>query len=192
MQGRHKFVIWIALIAAPLLAAAQEGEQVLRGHNGGQSYAFRMLPPSSFTEIPAPIRRDLEKRRCLIPQTYQARTPENAIHGSFRESGSTDWAVLCSQNGTSTLLIYWGDSSGKPAEIAAQLDIDTADPHNETNLLGYARGLDPASPNSIRDTLANKPYGPFDHDGIKDSHIEKSALIHYFKDGTWMTLQASE
>ena len=192
MQGTQKLVVWIALLTAPLIAAAQEGEQVLHGHIGDQSYAFRLLPPASFTEVPAAIRSDLQKRHCLIPQTYEARTPENVIHGAFREKGSSDWAALCSQNGTSTLLIYWDGSDPKPAETAAQLDTDTADPHNETNLLGYARGIDPATPKSINEILANKPYGPFDHDGIRDAHIEKSSVIHYFKNGTWMTLAGTE
>ena len=192
MQGTQKLVVWIALLTAPLIAAAQEGEQVLHGHIGDQSYAFRLLPPASFTEVPAAIRSDLQRRHCLIPQTYEARTPENVIHGAFREKGSSDWAALCSQNGTSTLLIYWDGSATKPAETAAQLDTDTADPHNETNLLGYARGIDPATPKSINEILANKPYGPFDHDGIRDAHIEKSSVIHYFKNGTWMTLAGTE
>jgi hypothetical protein len=192
MRRTLTLVVWIALITAPLFAAAQEGERVLHGHIGDKSFAFRMLPPSSFTELPAPILKDLESRRCLIPQTYEARTPENVIHGAFREKGSTDWAALCSQNGTTTLLVYWDSSASKPAELAAQLDTDNADPHNETNTLGYARGIDPASPNSISETLVNKPYGPFDHDGIRDAHIEKSSVIHYFKSGTWMTLAGTE
>jgi len=192
MQGRHKFVAWTALIAAPLLALAQNGEQIARGHIGDKSYAFRMLPPSTYTELPAPILQDIEKRRCMVPQTYEARTPENVIHGAFRQKGSHDWALLCSVNGTSTLLVYWDGSAANPAEIAAQADTDTADPHNETNLLGYARGIDPASPDSIRQIIVNRQYGPFDHDGIKDAHIEKSSVIHYFKNGTWMTLSGSE
>jgi hypothetical protein len=192
MQGRLKFVVWTVFIAAPLIAAAQGGEQVLHGHKDDQPYAFRMLPPSSFTELPAPVLRDLERRHCLIPQTYEARTPENVIHGAFREKGSADWAALCSQNGTGTLLIYWSGSASKPAELAAQVDTETADLHDETSLLGYARGIDPAPPGSILEILANKPYGPFDHDGIKDAHIEKSSVIHYFRNGTWMTLAGTE
>jgi hypothetical protein len=191
MTEMYKLAMF-AVVSFSLVAAAQEGEQILHGHIGDQSYAFRMLPPASFTEIPSVIRSDLQKRHCLIPQTYEARSPENVIHGAFREKGSSDWAALCSQKGNSTLLIYWDDSATKPAEMAAQLDTDTADPHDETNLLGYARGIDPATPKSISETIANKPYGPFDHDGIRDAHIEKSSVIHYFKNGTWMTLAASE
>jgi len=192
MTFERKIVAWIALVSAPLAARAQEGEHILHGHKGDQSYAFRMLPPASFTELPAPVLTDLERRHCMIPQTYEARTPENVIHGAFHEKGSSDWAALCSQNGTSTLLIYWSGSAAKPAELAAQLDTDYADPHNETTMLGYARGIDRTSPSEINETLANKPYGPFDHDGIKDAHIEKSTVIHYFKNGTWMTLQGTE
>lgn len=192
MGSGYKFVAWSAIIIAPLVIPAQESEQVIHGHKGDQSYTFRMLPPNSFPDLPVAVLRDLEKRHCLIPQTYEARRPENVIHGAFREKGSTDWSVLCSQKGTSTLLIYWSGSAAKPTEIAAQLDTDTADPHGETSILGYARGIDSASPTTINQTLANRPFGPFDHDGIKDAHIEKSSVIHYFKNDTWMTLAGSE
>src|ERR1700753_1613251 len=190
--NRSKLLLMAMLLSLPLLASAQEGEQMLRGHKGDQSYAFRLLPPSSFTELPAPVLKDLERRHCMIPQSFEARTPENVIHGAFRQAGSTDWAVLCSQDGTSMLIVYWGGSAAHYAELAVQADIDTADPHDETSVLGYARAIDPASPSSIGETLANKPYGPFDHDGIKDAHVEKSSVIHYYKNGTWMTLQSSE
>ena len=192
MTGTNKIVLLGTLLAASIIATAQDTEKIVRGHKGDQSFAFRMLPPATFTELPAPILRDLEKRRCMIPQSYEAKSPENVIHGAFLQQGSNDWAVLCSQNGTSTLLVYWNGAASKPAELAAQVDSDTADPYDETSLLGYARGIDPASPNKIDELLANKPYGPFDHDGIKDAHIEKSSVIHYFKGGTWMTLAGSE
>ena len=192
MTGTNKIVLLGTLLAASIIATAQDTEKIVRGHKGDQSFAFRMLPPATFTELPAPILRDLEKRRCMIPQSYEAKSPENVIHGAFLQQGSNDWAVLCSQNGTSTLLVYWNGAASKPAELAAQVDSDTADPYDETSLLGYARGIDPASPNKIDELLANKPYGPFDHEGIRDAHIEKSSVIHYFKGGTWMTLAGSE
>lgn len=192
MTNKCKVILIGALTAAPLLLSAQESEKVIHGQKGDQPYAFRMLPPESFPALPPSILNDLEKRHCMVPQTYEARTPENVIHGAFREKGSSDWAVLCSQNGTSTLLVFWDSSATKPSELAAQLDTDTADPHDETRMLGYARGIDSATPAGINEVIANKPLGPFDHDGIRDAHIEKSAVIHYFKNGTWMTLPASE
>src|ERR1700744_4227940 len=130
MTTIHKFVTWAALLSATFIATAQDTEKIVRGHKGDQSFAFRMLPPATFTELPAPVLHDLEKRHCMIPQTYEARNPENVIHGAFREPGSNDWAVLCSQDGTSTLLVYWNGASAKPAELAAQVDSDTADPHD--------------------------------------------------------------
>ena len=192
MTRTNQIALLGTLLAASIIAPAQDTEKIVRGHKGDQSFAFRMLPPATFTELPAPILRDLEKRRCMIPQSYEAKSPENVIHGAFLQQGSNDWAVLCSQNETSTLLVYGNGAASKPAELAAQVDSDTADPYDETSLLGYARGIDPASPNKIDELLANKPYGPFDHEGIRDAHIEKSSVIHYFKGGTWMTLAGSE
>jgi hypothetical protein len=192
MMSVYKILVLAMVGLLSLNASAQDTEKIVRGHKGDQSFAFRMLPPATFTELPAPILRDLEKRHCMIPQSYEAKSPENVVHGAFLQQGSNDWAVLCSQDGTSTLLVYWNGTAAKPAELAAQVDSDTAEPHDETSLLGYARGIDSASTNKINELLANKPYGPFDHDGIKDAHIEKSSVIHYFKGGTWMTLAGSE
>lgn len=192
MTRTNQIVFLGALLAASIIATAQDTEKIVHGHKGDQSFAFRMLPPATFTELPAPILRDLEKRHCMIPQSYEAKSPENVIHGAFLQQGSNDWAVLCSQDGTSTLLVYRNATAAKPAELAAQVDSDTAEPYDETSLLGFARGIDAASPDKISELLINKPYGPFDHDGIKDAHIEKSSVIHYFKGGTWMTLAGTE
>lgn len=192
MAHKLEFALWIALVTTPLLALAQDAEQVVRGRIGNQAYAFRMLPPASFPQLPVPVISDLEKRHCMIPQTYEARTPENVIHGSFHEKGSSDWAALCSQNGTSMLLIYWSGSASKPAELAAQLNADNANPHNESSDLGYARGIDTATPTDMNEVISNRASGPFDHDGIRDAHIEKSSIIHYFKNDKWMTLSGIE
>ena len=59
-------------------------------------YVVRHLPAASFPQMPLTVQDGLSERGCLIPQTYEARQPENAVHGSFERPGSSDWAVLCS------------------------------------------------------------------------------------------------
>ncbi len=115
MTGTNKIVLLGTLLAASIIATAQDTEKIVRGHKGDQSFAFRMLPPATFTEIPAPILRDLEKRHCMIPQSYEAKSPENVVHGAFLQQGSNDWAVLCSQDGTlnAARLLEWNRSEAR-------------------------------------------------------------------------------
>ena len=58
----------------------------------GQAHQYRVehLPASSFPALPTAVAAELNRRECLIPQTYQAHGPENVIHGSFRQAGERD------------------------------------------------------------------------------------------------------
>ncbi|MGB6830098.1 MAG: hypothetical protein WBE41_18775, partial [Terracidiphilus sp.] len=49
-----------------------------------RQYMVEHLPASSFPALPAGVAAELNRRGCLIPQTYEAHGPENVIHGSFR------------------------------------------------------------------------------------------------------------
>jgi len=64
------------------------------------------LGPSAFPELPRNIRRELERRGCTIPQVWEDRKPHNVIKGEFTRKGQTDWAVLCSLNRVSSILIF--------------------------------------------------------------------------------------
>src|ERR1700739_1792713 len=90
--------------AIPSFAVAQSGsgsEQVETGRvhlpSGPEVvYRIRLLPLASFPALAATVAEQLEQRRCMIPQTYEARAPENVVHASLERKGSSDWAVLCS------------------------------------------------------------------------------------------------
>src|ERR1700691_1700003 len=71
-------------------------------------YLIRRLPVSAFPQLPAAVGNLLKERGCLIPQTYEAHQPENVIEASLERSGSRDWAVLCSEKGTVSLLVFFG------------------------------------------------------------------------------------
>ena len=60
----------------------------------------------------------LNQRGCMIPQTYEAHQPENVVHASLERAGSSDWAVLCSAQGTVSLLIFFGSDPAKPMVLA--------------------------------------------------------------------------
>src|SRR6266852_4056606 len=83
------------------------------------------LAPSAFPELPANIRRELKCRGCAIPQVRGDEKPQNVIEGEFTRKGQTDWAVLCSVNRVSTILVFRNASERNPSELAREDDIDT-------------------------------------------------------------------
>ena len=64
------------------------------------------LEPHTFPVLPATVQTDLVLRGCTIPQPWLADTPENVIRGNFLASGENAWAVLCSRQLRSSVLVY--------------------------------------------------------------------------------------
>ena len=110
-------------------------------------YRIRNLPVSSFPDLPPAVAESLTARGCVIPQTYEAKRPENVIHASLERPGSSDWAALCATNGKVSLLVFFASGSpATPAVLAASAETDRLQAHDLTGELGFNWGIDPASP----------------------------------------------
>ncbi|MBT9330984.1 hypothetical protein [Paracidobacterium acidisoli] len=168
-------------LLAQLAEQAEAGEHTLP-NGSAVHYHIRLLPPASFPELPPGVKQQLVLRHCMIPQTYEARAPENVIHGAFERKGSSDWAVLCSQNGTSALLVFFGDAVEKPMTLRAQPDNEWLGAEYAGAMYGSAWGIAARS----ADTMHGRQVDAFDHDGIEDAHLERSSVIHYYQDGKWL------
>ena len=185
----------LVLLLVSLCGAAQEpeaalkdlvttGQVMLRGQT--RQYIVRHLPASSFPDLPESVAAELIRRDCLIPQTYQAHHPENAVHGSFQRAGSSDWAVLCSVKGTVSLLVFAG-STAKPSVLATAPETQRLQVHESNGVLGFNWGIDAASPQAIHDAqigMDPRPPRP-DHDAVADSVIDHTTIYHYFANGSW-------
>jgi hypothetical protein len=106
---------------------------VVAGHS--TPYLIRHLPVSSFPELPAGIVDLLNRRGCTIPQTYEAHRPENVVHASLEHAGSSDWAVLCSVQGTVSLLVFFngasaGGRTAQPVVLASALETERLQAHD--------------------------------------------------------------
>jgi hypothetical protein len=154
-------------------------------HGFQRRYRIRLLPVSSFPQLPAPVAQQLVQKGCLIPQTYEAHEPENAIHGSFEKKGSNDWAALCSINRVTTLYVFFQSALDHPISLRHQ-------PDNEW--LGVEWSLDYGSAWGIarRPPHLIQPKGTADHDGIDDAFVEKSTTVHYFENGHWTTRDVNQ
>jgi len=153
------------------------------------------LSPGKFAGLPSIIRTELDRRGCTIPQPFTARPdrPQNAIRGRFISRTSTDWAVLCSRQRRSAILVFRDEGVTTIDELAAEDDagrLQVTDPGK----IGYSRGIGVADPNNIRrhNLRPATPLPTLDHDGIDDAFIEKASVIWYWASNRWLQLAGAD
>jgi hypothetical protein len=154
-------------------------------------YRIRLLPLTSFPALPSTVAEQLEQRKCRVPQTYEAHAPENVVHASLERKGSSDWAVLCSVNGATTLYVFFQSQPGSPIVLRQQRDTEWLG-SEVLGAYGSAWGISRRSPSQVRQGReSGSKRMEVDHDGIEDAFIEKSSTTHYFENGSWLTLENS-
>jgi hypothetical protein len=138
------------------------------------------LAPDKLDALPLPIRQELARLGCTVPQVWAADRPGNFITGRFSSSSQTEIAVLCSRNRISSILVF-GTGSTKPiAEIAETPDKDFLQVVDAHGRIGFSRALAVAHPQAMG------------HDGIDDAFAEKGSRVWYWHEGRWMQLTGSD
>ncbi|MGO9778065.1 MAG: hypothetical protein ACLQGT_16380 [Terracidiphilus sp.] len=196
------FLLCMLLCASLLLPAQQpepvpaplnvSGQIVVAGHS--TPYLIRHLPISSFPDLPAELAVLLKRRGCLIPQTYEAHHPENVIHASLERPGSSDWAVLCSERGTVSLLVYFSSAPASLLVLSTAPETERLQAHDPSGVLGFNWGIDPASPEQIRTAqigLLHRP-APVDHDALADTLVDHRTVYHFYLKSAWIVLEMPE
>ena len=153
------------------------------------------LPPSAFVGIPGHITRFLERRNCSIPQTYLYKSQHNVAKGQFSRVGQYDWAVLCSVNRISSILVFWNGSIRNVSEIATARDDAYLQTISSDGKIGFSRMISAVDKRYIEDKFQD--YGgskppPAKHQGISDAFAEKASEIHYFYKRKWLALQGAD
>jgi hypothetical protein len=198
---------WLAsvLFCACALLPAQQPAPVQLNESGhvvvaGRSmpYLIRHLPVSSFPDLPEQLAALLNRRGCLIPQTYEAHRPENVVHASLQRAGSSDWAVLCSESGagrgTVSLLVYFSSAPAELLVLASAPETARLQAHDPNGVLGFNWGIDPATPEQIRTAQTGLPHRParVDHDALADTAVEGRTVYHFYLKNAWTLLEMPE
>jgi hypothetical protein len=187
------FIIAATVLFAFAPAFAQLPEDLKRKFDEAERRIVR-LPPAAFPELPVKVVRELERRGCTIPQTAYTKKPHNVIKGDFAAPGQTDWAVLCSVKGASTILVFWNGSEKNPAKIA-QMEDRIFRQGITADQVSYSRGLSPVGKDFIMghyDAYGGPKPPPIDHQGIDDAFIEKASVTWYFYGGNWLKLTGAD
>lgn len=175
--------------AVPPASLVDSGRVTVAGRS--VPYRIRRLPVDSFPDVPQVVAGQLSRRGCMIPQTYEAHRPENVVHASLERPGSSDWAVLCSVSGTVSLLVFFESDSAAPFVLASAPEALRLQVHPGTDVLGFNWGIDPASPERVRQAqigLQPRPI-PLDHDALADSVVDHSTVYHFYRKNTWVLVE---
>ncbi len=196
----------VAALLAALLAGPPQNPPPVQPDNGGASteriergqvlspagavlhYRIRLLPLASFPDLPTEVAAQLQRRQCMVPQTFEAQEPENVVHGAFRAAGSNDWATLCSVAGATTLYVFFSGQYDSPIPLRSQADTAWlgAEPGSTVYSSAWGIALRPAE--ELRDSLEIRHLIHPDHDGIEDAHLEHVTTVHYFQAGKWLLI----
>jgi hypothetical protein len=181
------------MLAFAISLPAQLPDDLKEKFDRADRQVVRLLP-KAFPQLPGNIVRELERRGCTIPQETFTKKPHNVIRGEFARPGQMDWALLCSVNRVSTILIFWNGSEKNAAESATMEDrifLQGVTPDR----IGFSRGITPVG----KDFIARhyQAYGgpkppDIDHQGIDDAFIEKASTTHYFYKGKWLELTGAD
>jgi hypothetical protein len=189
----------VGILSVSLSGSAQQssplntsGEVLVAGRS--TPYLIRHLPISSFPDLPAAIQQALNRRGCLIPQTYEARKPENVVHASLERPGSSDWAVLCSVEGTVSLLVFLSRSPGEPVTLASAPETERLQQRDSTGTLGFNWAIDHASPEQVHQAQTGMDPRPplLDHDALADTAVDRRTVYHYHAHGAWTLVSIPE
>jgi hypothetical protein len=153
------------------------------------------LSSSAFPELPRNVRQELESRGCSIPQSYSAGAKKvNVISGKFISPTARDWAVLCSRQRRSAILVFHGDQWKEVEEIAEQPDLQYLQAVSGKGQIGYSRELGVAEPSVIRKHFMSRAHTArnIEHDGIEDTFVEKGSVVWYWSGAKWIKLSGAD
>lgn len=168
-----------ALCILPLAIGAQAVDQ-----SPQRTYPVRRLQPKAFPELPKNLVTELERRGCTVPQGSAGRRV-NVIQGEFSKPGQIDWAVLCSKQASTSLLVFWNSNAADPAVLAKF-------PDNPGRIFDWF--IRPVDRTFIMDHY--RAYGgpkppPIDHQGIESGGDTASTVLYYYQ-RKWLALQGAD
>ena len=151
------------------------------------------LPPAAFPELPPDLRNDLEGRGCTIPKPMPWIESSNVVAGHFYSPDETDWAVLCSIDLASTLLVFRGGDVGSVDSLGTAPDVNYLE-RNGDGGIGFIRVISAVDSTYIRNMyegFGGPTPPPLDHEGL-DEYTGKASVVHYWYDGKWLLLQGMD
>ncbi len=180
------------LLSVPVALSAQSD-----GEWAAAARGIVRLAPGAFGELPVPVRRELERRGCRVPQVGPAfgRRVSNVVSGRLAGSGRRDWAVLCSRGDSSRVLLFWGARADSVEAWEASADTGWLQAMGKAGIQ-YSRYIAVADSASIvrhaRDAGAPLPAAAVTHEGLEAGFAGKASSVFYWAGGQRYELQGGD
>ncbi len=152
------------------------------------------LPPDKFPTLPSSVASRLRSLGCTVPQSFRTTAPHNVIKGRFIATANADWAVLCSRDRVSSILVFANGSANAMIELETRPDAEWLQEVGGGRI-GFSRAIDVAGPQYILEhyqAFGGLTPPPLDHDGINDIFVEKGSVVLYWHEGQWLHLQGAD
>jgi hypothetical protein len=151
------------------------------------------LSPADFPDVPDTVRNHLVELGCSIPQGWGDPDPHNVVSGRFASPEQTDWAALCSRDGTSAVVVLWGGPVACPAPLAPMPDRNFLQDLGQDGI-HFSRGLSaiPADRLSRHWTPSGDAPPQIGRDALADAFFEKGATAYYCHEGRWLEFTAGD
>ena len=189
LHSRHIAVAGFQLVFFVGIVRAQSQDAWTRADS-----AIVRARPSAFGKLPAPIRRDLERRGCTVPQQFDDKKLNNVISGAFVGPRRIDWAVLCSIAGRSRVLIYPAGGA-QPADSLDEAP-DASFLQRYTQGIVYSRAITTVPAKRVRRLIPARGAGNAsrhaDHDAIEIAFVDKASSVFYWTGAKWIELGGSD
>ena len=156
--------------------------------------ATKRIEPAVLPGIPRWLTTELTRRHCSIPQSFGANRPHNIIRGFFNDGNVTDWAVVCSRERVSTILVFWDEEAQKVAELSSEPDANFLQVVLRGEI-GFSRAIGVATPATIRGyhrAFGDGVLPPLSHSGINDAFVGKGSVVWYWGGGKWLRLTGAD
>ena len=155
-----------------------------------QQSAVRRLPLSEFPALGREVRYTLGQRGCTVPQEHSGE-PHNIVAGMFTEAGRPEWAVLCSVDATSQILIVDARTGAVADSLERTGDAAWVQSAGEGRW-EYSRHLTVLTRAAIAewktDTDGQPIPQPIDHDALQQAFSGKYSVAFYFAGGRWFRM----
>ena len=153
---------------------------------------IKLMEPSSFKKLPKHIVKTLEIRGCKIPQAYPFENPHNVIQGQFAKKGQNDWAVLCSVDSVSTLLVFWGGSTQCASEVGKDKNWLQDVGGGEISYSRFISSVDKKQIQKYQGYNGSTILQPLLHEGIDVAFIGKASGVRYCYKSKWVFFSGSD
>ena len=187
-QGRMGEVYRAIAAGVLLVVLAAASAQAVQDGWEAADRAIERLAPAEIPGLPEGVRSFLEGLGCTIPVPAWSDGLTSVVRGEYRQAGQTDWAVLCSMDRVSRILVFW---SGDPVHVAVLGERSDRDylQRDESGRPVFSRSIATVEGRTLIPLFARSGLLPgTPHAGIEDAFLGKGSTFHYYFDERWVTL----